>query len=93
MSEDVTEIECEKHGKSVACVVCSPLVNNEEDSLGFVENSSDRNDLQGWCYACEEMFLQEEEMTEQFKAFMGITIVCAECYDAIKVHHEIEPNS
>ncbi len=93
MSEDVTEIECEKHGKSVACVVCSHLVNNEEESLGFVENSSDRNDLQGWCYACEEFFLKAEEMNERFKAFTGITIVCIECYDAIKTHHEIKQNS
>jgi hypothetical protein len=43
---------------------------------GFVENSSDPDDLQAWCAACEELFIREGEMTEAFRAFNDMKVVC-----------------
>jgi hypothetical protein len=31
------------------------VAKNTNLPLGFIENSSDQNDLQGWCYACREV--------------------------------------
>jgi hypothetical protein len=56
---------------------------------GFVENSSDPNDLQAWCYLCEETFQREGDMTDAFKEFNGTAIVCVVCYDEIKSRHTI----
>ena len=56
--------------------------------LGFIENSSDPNDLQGWCRDCEETFLREGTMTEAFLAFNQSKIVCVNCYAELKAWHQ-----
>lgn len=56
-------------------------------SVGFIENSSDPNDLQAWCERCEEMFLAEGDKTEAFEAFNDRAIVCCDCYRAFKAKH------
>ena len=48
--------------------------------VGFVENSSDPNDLQAWCDACERMFLVEQELSEAFLQFNDMSVVCDFCY-------------
>lgn len=83
-------INCCTHGECVAAVVCQHLLDSAKLSpAGFVENSSDPTDLQAWCYACEEKFLSEGEMTEVFREFNGMTIVCVECYAGIRARHTI----
>ncbi|MBB5213331.1 hypothetical protein [Microbulbifer hydrolyticus] len=88
MEIDELNIDCEKHGKGIAATVCCHLISNNGAPLGFIENSSEPGDLQGWCYACEHMFLQEEDKTERFCKFCDFSVVCEECYKNIKAHHE-----
>lgn len=80
-------IDCEAHGKGTAATVCCHLPHYKRAPLGFIENSSEPGDLQGWCYACEHMFSLEGEMTEKFKEFCSFVLVCEECYSAIRRNH------
>ena len=89
MSKEPQTIDCEQHGQSIGAIVCRHLVNNHGHPLGFVENSADPNDLQGWCYACEYFFQQQEDMTREFKKFCDIAIVCTDCYTDIKSRHSL----
>jgi hypothetical protein len=79
-------VKCEQHGKQVAAVVCGHMI-DAADPIGFVENSSDPEDLQAWCEKCEQFFLTEGEMTEAFVAFNDFAVVCGDCYQAFKEHH------
>jgi hypothetical protein len=88
MKNSKLEINCH-HGKGNAAVVCGHLVSNNGVALGFVENSADPDDLQGWCYACEYVYQQESEMTEAFKLFNKMVVVCTICYAGIKTKHII----
>lgn len=81
-------VECEKHGQGIAATVCCHLIRNNGPRLGFIENSSEPGDLQAWCYACEHVFLQEEDKTNRFLQFCDFSLVCEECYKSIKAAHE-----
>ena len=87
-NEDLT-IDCVKHGVAITATVCSHLVNNNGAPLGIIENSSEPNDLQCWCYACEYLFLQEADRTDVFRKFCNFSVVCSECYKEIKLAHDI----
>lgn len=89
MTTDAQLIDCDQHGKSIGAVVCRHLVNNDGHPLGFVDNREDPDDLQGWCYACEYFFQQQDGMTDEFMAFCDGAMVCRECYAAIKSKHSI----
>ena len=82
MSEDL-EIDCDRHGWSVAAAVCGHVLQRGAP-LGFVENNSAPPDQQGWCFACEFVYSQEEDRTPRFMAFCNHTEVCSRCYDEIK---------
>ncbi len=69
LDEEPLLVDCGEHGKRVATVVCRHLLEEKGRKVGFVENNSDPNDLQAWCDDCERLFLEEGEMTEQFRAF------------------------
>jgi hypothetical protein len=79
-------VDCGPHGKRVAAVVCRHML-EEDESVGFVENSSDPNDLQAWCDRCEEVFLSEGDKTAAFEAFNDRAIVCVVCYGDLKARH------
>ena len=81
-------IECCRHGHRVAAVVCGHLAGTGASGRGFVENSSEPDDLQGWCLACEECFEREGDMTDAFRAFNSMAIVCTACYHEIKACNE-----
>jgi hypothetical protein len=51
MSNKPLPIECQ-HGVLTAAVVCRHHVTALDRVVGFVENSSDPQDLQAWCEAC-----------------------------------------
>ena len=87
MIEEPLTIECKCHGKKYAASVCGHIVNNNNQALGFIENVSDPEDLQGWCYACEHVYLQENDRTEKFMSFFNPAIVCSDCYKEIKAKH------
>jgi hypothetical protein len=80
-------INCGPHGTRISAVVCQHLMQTEPVPVGFVENSSDPNDLQAWCYLCEEAFQREGDMTEAFRAFNGMAVVCVTCYSEAKSRH------
>jgi hypothetical protein len=84
--DDPLYVDCGAHGKRVAAVVCCHMIQASQ-AVGFIENSSDPNDLQAWCESCEEMFLAEGDKTEAFCAFNDRAIVCCVCYRALKAKH------
>jgi hypothetical protein len=79
-------VDCETHGGSLAAVVCCHMLESDTP-VGFVENSSDPDDLQAWCDACEAMFLSEGDKTEAFEEFNDRAIVCSDCYAEFKARH------
>lgn len=83
-------VDCGPHGKRVAAVVCKHLIGLGPAPAGFVENSDDPNDLQAWCHACEEKFQIEGEMTDAFREFNGMVVVCVVCYDSAKDRHTMK---
>ncbi|EOR06088.1 hypothetical protein NDN11_06625 [Acinetobacter sp. C26M] len=93
MSAESLFINCECHGQNYAAVVCGHVLhnNNNNQPLGFIENISTPTNPQGWCLACEYVFTQENGMTDLFRNFNNMAIVCAECYSEIKNKHNIYP--
>jgi hypothetical protein len=87
--KDPLMVECSSHGRRVSATVCQHLVKNNGAPLGFIENSSDPHDQQGWCYACEYLFLQEEDKTDKFLEFCNFAVVCEDCYSRIKAVHSV----
>ena len=85
-------IDCGSHGDRISAVVCGHLLQSGPAPAGFIENSSDPHDLQAWCHSCEEKFEQEDGMTDTFKAFNRMAIVCVVCYDGAKARHSIATN-
>ncbi len=79
-------IKC-SHGNRPAAVVCGHMLLSTDKVLGFVENSSDPNDLQAWCDDCEQFFLREQELSEEFEKYNDRKIVCDKCYGDIKARH------
>lgn len=80
-------IDCAEHGPSVDSVLCQHLADLSGPPLGFVENSSDPNDLQAWRRQCEKMFKAEGGMTKAFVKFNDFVVKCAGCYGDAKAHH------
>ena len=80
-------LDCGIHGKRISSVVCKHMLHNEPAPSGFIENRSDPDDLQAWCHQCEEKFEQEGGMTEAFRQFNGMTLVCVACYTEAKARH------
>ena len=85
--EEPLTISCGKHGTRISAVVCGHMLQQTDRVLGFVENRSDPNDLQAWCDDCERMFLQEEDMTEDFRKFNSMALVFTVCYAMLKERH------
>ena len=79
-------IEC-KHGTQTAAVVCKHHLVAQDEVLGFVEISSDPDDLQAWCDQCETFFQREGALTKEFKLFNNFTVICVVCYSELKTKH------
>lgn len=89
MTQDPSPVvKCGTHGTRVAAVVCVHLLRAGEQHVGFVENSSDPDDLQAWCDACEQCFEEEQGLTPVFREFTQMRVVCDFCYAAIKERQE-----
>ncbi len=82
-------IECVHHGSCVAAVLCVHLLRKDGESVGFVENSAVPHDLQAWCRACENKYAEEGEMTEAFRAFHQMVVVCTHCYEDARLRHNV----
>ena len=86
---DPMMISCGSHGERVSAVICRHMLQGQPIPAGFIENSSDPNDSQAWCYLCEEKFQFEGDMTDVFREFNGMAIVCVVCYAEAKENHTI----
>jgi hypothetical protein len=86
MTERVSTIECRMHGPRPTAVVCRHMIESIE-ARGFVENNSDPEDLQAWCYSCELMYEREQALTEAFRDFNRFAVVCVDCYTDLKKRH------
>lgn len=91
-NSDPLMLHCGTHGESASAVVCKHLLLNEPAPAGFIENSSDPGDLQAWCHQCEQKFEQEGGMTDAFKEFHDMSLVCIGCYQDAKVRHLLRSN-
>ena len=87
MSDEPNTIDCDIHGTSPSAIVCGHLLRPTDAILGFVENSSDPDDLQAWCDACEDLFVREQGLTEAFRQFCDFAVVCTGCYAQLKTLH------
>jgi len=67
------------------------MIEAKDEVVGFVENSTEPNDLQAWCDACERYFLAEGDKTSAFRAFNQMALVCDVCYAEFKVRHSTPP--
>ena len=83
-------VNCGSHGERVSAVVCSHMLKDQPAPAGFIENCDDPNDLQAWCHLCEVKYEQEGGMTETFKNFNAMAIVCVVCYEEARARHAIE---
>ena len=88
LTEPMT-INCGPHGERISAVVCQHLLQERGAPFGFIENSSDPNDLQAWCYVCEDKFQSEGDRTDAFKEINGMAVVCVVCYAEAKARHTI----
>ena len=78
-------LDCGIHGKRISAVVCRHMIRGEPAPSGFIENRSDPDDLQArLCHQCEEEFEKEDGMTDAFRQFNGMTLVCVVCYAEAK---------
>ena len=91
MTEEDLSIDCDRHGKKYASIVCRHLLNEKNNSLGFIENSSEPRDYQAWCNDCESIYLEEQDRTAKFEEYSDPAIVCEECYMEIKAIHAKNP--
>lgn len=82
-------IGCGTHGERISAVVCQHLLPGAASPAGFIENCSDPHDLQAWCHQCEATFEQEGALTEAFRRFNGMTIVCTVCYGEARSRHAL----
>lgn len=81
-------VSCGEHGeRRVATIVCRHHAVVRDRPVGFIENSDDPNNLQAWCNDCEALFLEEGEITDRFRQFCDIAVVCIECYESFKAFH------
>jgi hypothetical protein len=85
-------ISCDTHGERTSAVVCRHHLDVRDRSVGFCENSSDPEDLQAWCAACEELFVRLGAMTEEFRQFNDFALVCVACYADLKARHSPAPD-
>lgn len=85
--EEPLMVDCGPHGRRVAAVACRHLVDVKDRKVGFIENSSEPDDLQAWCGLCEKLYVEEGEMSERFRKFNDMAIVCAVCYLEMKERH------
>ncbi|RYD96975.1 MAG: hypothetical protein EOP50_06145 [Sphingobacteriales bacterium] len=83
-------INCGPHGERISTVVCRHLLEIAEPPAGVVENSDDPDDQQAWCYACEDKYQAEGGMTDAFRDFNNMAIVCVVCYAEIKQRHSFQ---
>lgn len=88
MSMPEEPLQCERHGPSHATFVCQHLARGS--GLGFFVSVDDPADPRpdAWCAACEEVSNAVGGWNEESEKEAGITLLCAGCYDEVRVRNE-----
>ena len=82
-------VNCDCHGSQEACVVCAHILLAKDKSVGFIENGSQNEGLQAWCHECESLFQSEGSLTDAFRKFHDLRVVCVECYSLYRNRHQV----
>jgi hypothetical protein len=81
-------VDCANHGRGSAAFVCGHLAAGSRAGFYAAGGSGDpRPDA--WCQRCEEVRLAEGgEWNRAAAAFLGVKLICAGCYDAVREKNE-----
>lgn len=82
-------LSCPEHGARPGAVICCHILAAKDHVVGFIENSTDPQDLQAWCHVCEARFQREGGLTPAFEQFNNRAIVCDLCYRGFKVQQTV----
>lgn len=91
MSETV---ECGRHGEQETTFVCQHLARSLEthEKVGFFYSGPVKERSDAWCLKCEEVRVREGgesgDWNERSEAFAGITLLCAACYDEVRIRQQ-----
>lgn len=81
-------VNCPNHGPQEPCVVCGHILLAKDRVVGFIENSTDNEGPQAWCDDCESFFQREGSISEAFRKFHDLRVVCVQCYDLYRSRHQ-----
>ena len=92
MSDKKTPIHCEKHGRRYATFVCCHLVQGSDLGFFYADDPEDERP-DAWCGACDRVLLEEGEWNDRSEGFAQVTLICSECYDAVRKRNEANADS
>jgi len=73
-------IECEEHGLSPYCLLCTHL--QEQDGLGYFAIPAEPTEpAQAWCEACDHVLEAEQGWSDLADAQAGWKLYCTACYE------------
>ena len=87
MSDENKIMQCPRHGEGHVTYVCQHLVNGNK--LGFY-HGQDGDDPRpdAWCAECDkELMAQKGEWNDISEKALGVTVMCQNCYDEIRVRN------
>ena len=89
MERDARIVKCGTHGEVGQAFVCSHLVFEKEQPLGFYEPPYDPDDPepQAWCGACQAVLSEVGEWTDELTDQADIRLVCEFCFEIIRGIH------
>jgi hypothetical protein len=88
MSDPEKIMICKLHGKSHATFICNHLAHGS--GIGFYYGDEDDIRPDAWCYECDQNLMQNGgEWNDETEAFANITVICANCYDTVRLQNEI----
>ena len=90
MIDSAEPVHCREHGVARRAFVCRHLVqallSPPARPIGFFHpaaQSSEEEDLHGWCGACDAILLRVGEWNDESEGFAGVTMICSICYKKV----------
>jgi len=88
MSDLEKIMTCKLHGKSHATFICNHLAHGS--GVGFYYGNEDDIRPDAWCHECDQYLMQHDgEWNDETEAFANIRVICANCYDNVRLQNEI----
>lgn len=89
MENNERMVNCGTHGQVSQAFVCSHLIFEKGQPLGFFEPAYDPDDPepQAWCGGCEAMLNEIGEWTDEMAEKADIRLVCEFCFETIRGIH------